>query len=569
VSEWGTSLFDSVVRGAVVLDGSGLPRRRADIAIVDGVVAAVGRIDERGREEIDADGLIAMPGIVDAHTHYDPILTFDPWATSSCFHGVTTVVTANCGFSIAPCAPADRVLTAEFMAAVEGFSAEVLHAGLPWSWDTFPSYLDSLEGRLGVNAATYLAHSALRRFVMGDRASDVVATEDEIVAMERLVREARRAGACGFSTERMGAEPDHLGRPTPSCVADEEEVRRLVDASGVTPRGSLAFLPESAGPGLSDADGARLRSYALAAGLPVVIQAIGWRPGMDEQWSSDQAFLEEANAQGASVFGLYRNHPMYRPFDFVRGTSLVKGLPRWRDMQTISAAERLALVRSEEGRASLRWGFDHPFTDPNEGATTPPPPMVSVFVEWSSQPATVGRSVADIAAARGVHPSDVLCDLLDADELATKFAWRSENEEWLEKAAETLRHPNILIGTGDGGAHADRDDGSEWSTYFLSRWVRDRGLFSLEEGVRRITSVPAQVCGLSGRGMLAPGFAADVVLFDLDALRLTEKALVRDLPAGGERWRASVAGIERVLVNGRTIVDSNELTGEMPGHVLR
>ena len=567
--KWGTSLFDCVVRDAIVVDGTGLPRRRADLALDDGRVVAVGRVEERGRREVAADGLVAMPGIVDAHTHYDPLLTFDPWATSSCFHGVTTVVTANCGFSIAPCSPGDREFAGDFMAAVEGFPPEVLRSALPWSWDTFPSYLDALEGRLGVNAATYLAHSALRRFVMGDRGSTDVATAAELDDMERLVREARRAGACGFSTERMGAELDQLGRPTPSVVASDEEVRRLIDAAGSSPGGSIAFLPASAGGGLTDAEAELLCDFALSTRLPVVIQGIGWRPGMDVQWERDKAFLDRAASAGAAVHALYRNHPMVRPFDFVRGTSMFKGTEHWRDLADIDVAECLVRVRSLEWRERLRWGLDHPITDPEKGATTAPPAMASVYVERSADVGAVHRSIADLARERGAHPSDVLCDLLGVDELATRFTLRTESDEWVARAGETLRHPNVLIGTGDGGAHGDRDDGSEWSTYFLSRWVRDRELFTLEEGVRRITSIPAQVCGIAGRGVLAPGYAADLVLFELDGLALGEKSLVQDLPAGGERWRAEAEGIRMVFVNGQTIVESNEVTGALPGAVVR
>lgn len=561
-------MLECVVRGATVVDGTGLPRRQADIGIHQGRVVEVGRITESGEREIDAAGLVAMPGIVDAHTHYDPLLTFDPWATSSCFHGVTTVVTANCGFSIAPCAPEDRVFTAEFMAAVEGFSPAVLHSGLPWSWDSFPSYLDSLDGRLGVNAATYVAHSAVRRFVMGDRASEDEATEADVAAMEHLVREARAAGACGFSTERMGAELDQLGRRTPSVIASQSEVDRLIAASALD-RGSIAVLPLSAGDGLTDEDSNLLRRYALAAGLPVVIQGIGWRQGMDAQWERDQAFLARANSDGAAIFGLYRNHPMVRPFNFRRGTSLFKGVEHWRDLGSMTETARLELIRDPESRTRLRWGLDHPITDPAKGATTPPPPMDTVFVKTSTDHNAVGRSIAQLATEAGKHPSDVIADLLDRDGLDTGLVWRSETDAWRAGAAGTLRHSNILIGTGDGGAHADRDDGSEWSTYFLSSWVRDHKLFELEEGVRRITSVPAQICGLANRGVLAPGYAADIMLFDLEKLRLGDKYLVNDLPAGGERWRAEVEGIEMVLVNGRTIVEQNALTGELPGAVLR
>ena len=562
-------LYDLVVRNGVVVDGTGLPRRRADVAIRDGSVVAVGRVDESGSREIDADGLHVIPGIVDAHTHYDPLLTFDPWATSSCFHGVTTVVTANCGFSVAPCAPGDHAFTEQFMAAVEGFSPSVLEAGLPWTWESFPSYLDALEGRLGVNSATYVAHSALRRFVMGERASTETATQDDLAAMTALIRSARAAGACGFSTERMGAELDHLGNPTPSVIADEVELEALIWAAGASPTGSVAVLPRSVGEGLTPEDARLLERYAAAARLPVVIQGIGWRPGLDAQWEADQAFLDDASRAGHAIYSIYRNHPMVRPFDWLRGTSLFKGVYHWRDFPQMSAAEVLERVSAPEWRPRLVEALDHPITDPALGATTPPPPMDTVFVERTSRAGAEGASIADLAHAHNQHAAEVICDLLAADSLSTGFAWRTETDAWRRGTAETLRHPNILVGTGDGGAHADRDDGSEWSTYFLSSWVRDEELFTLEEGVRRITSVPARVCGLDDRGVIAPGFGADFVLLDLGALGLGTKSIVNDLPAGGERWRAEVDGIEQVIVNGEAIVESNKITGNLPGAVLR
>ena len=562
-------MYDLVVRNGVVVDGTGLPRRRADIAVVDGKIAAVGRIDDSGSREIDADGLHVIPGIVDAHTHYDPLLTFDPWATSSCFHGVTTVVTANCGFSIAPCAPNDHAFTASFMAAVEGFSPAVLDAGLPWTWDSLPSYLDSLEGRIGVNAATYFAHSALRRFVMGERASEAAASDDELTSMVALVHAARSAGACGFSTERMGAELDHMGNPTPSVIADESELQALIRAAGANPRGSIAVLPRSVGEGLTKEDAELLTGYASASRLPAIIQGIGWRPGLDAQWERDREFLDASGRAGNAIYSIYRNHPMVRPFDWIRGTSLFKGVEHWRDFPGLNTREFSERVRAPEWRAKLIAALDHPITDPTLGATTPPPPMDTVFVEASSLKGVTGKSVAALATERNEHPAEVICDLLAADALGTGFAWRSETDAWRRGTADTLRHPNILVGTGDGGAHADRDDGSEWSTYFLSRWVRDAELFTLEEGVRQITSVPARVCGLEDRGVIAPGFGADLVLLDLERLELGTKSIVRDLPADGERWRAEVDGIERVVVNGRVIVEANKITGQLPGAVLR
>jgi N-acyl-D-amino-acid deacylase len=455
------------------------------------------------------------------------------------------------------------------MAAVEGFSPAVLEAGLPWTWDSVPSYLDSLEGRIGVNAATYVAHSAVRRFVMGDRASSLAATNDELAAMVALVHTARAAGACGFSTERMGAELDHLGKPTPSVIADESELHKLIRAAGATPHGSIAVLPRSVGEGLTDDDANLLTGYTTASRLPVIIQGIGWRPGLDAQWNHDQVFLDASTRAGSAIYSIYRNHPMVRPFDWVRGTSLFKGVEHWRDFPGLSERELSERVASPEWRVRLAESLDHPITDPTLGATTPPPPMDTVFVERSSIAGAEGKSVAELAGERNQHAAEVICDLLAADSLTTGFAWRSETAKWRRGTAETLRHPNILVGTGDGGAHADRDDGSEWSTYFLSKWVRDAELFTLEEGVRRITSVPARVCGLHDRGVIAPGFGADLVLVDLEHLELGTKSIVQDLPAHGERWRAEVEGIEQVIVNGRPIVKSNKITGQLPGAVLR
>ncbi len=560
--------FDLIIKGGTVVDGSGLPRRRADVGIKLGLVTDVGRLSGAQRT-IDADGLVVMPGIIDVHTHYDPQLTFDPYATSSCFHGVTSVVAGNCGYSIAPCARQDHEWLTALFARVEGMSPAVLREGVPWGWETFPSFLGFLEGRLGINAAVYVGHSALRRSVMGEGASERTATADEIEHMCGLVREAMAAGAAGFSSSQAPTHVDHHGRPVPSRHAPFEEVAALAEAAGEGGAGSIAYLAESAVQGYDAIDRERLVTLAHRSGLPVVVQGMGFRPGARERWDDQTRFLAEARARGAAIYSMLRTQPFMRPFNWRRGTSLFDGVFHWRDLSDLPEAERLARLRDAGFRENLRSGLDHPNTDSAQGSTLPPPAMSRVFVDrCAADPGAVGKTIAQLAAERRVHPADVMCELAVADRLETQFLWNSESPQWIEANAESQKNVHMIVGTGDGGAHADRDDGAEWSTYYLRSWLLDRQLFSLEEGVRRITHLPAMITGIKGRGLIARGYFADVLMFDPARLALGKKALVRDVPGGEERWQVRPEGVVRVLVNGETIVEDGRLSGAKPGRVL-
>jgi N-acyl-D-aspartate/D-glutamate deacylase len=561
--------FDTIIKGGTVVDGSGLPKRTADVGIRDGVITDIGRLS-RARRTIDAAGLVVMPGIIDVHTHYDPQLSFDPFATSSCYHGVTSVVAGNCGYSIAPCVAEDHDFMTALFAKVEGMTPSVLRSGLPWDWDSFPSFLDVLDKRLGINAAVYVGHSALRRFVMRDAASERAATADELERMRRLVREAMAAGAAGFSSSQAPTHVDHLGRPVPSRHASFDEVALLAETAGEGGAGSIAFLAESAVQGYNARDRERLIDLAHRSGLPVVVQGMGFRPGKREAWDDQTQFLESARERGAAIYSMLRTQPFMRPFSWRRGTSLFDGVFHWRDLPELPPAERLARLRDPAWREKLRAGIDQPNTDPAKGSTLPMPAMTAVFVDRSpADPGAEGKSLAELAKARGVHPADVMCELAVADDLGTQFLWNSEGPAWIEANATSQQNLHMIVGTGDGGAHADRDDGSEWSTYYLRSWLLERKLFSLEEGVRRITHLPAMVTGIAGRGLLARGYHADVMLFDPTRLRLGKKGLVRDMPGDEERWQVRPEGVVRVLVNGETIVEDGKLTGTRPGRVLR
>jgi len=561
--------FDTIIKGGKVVDGSGLPMRIADVGIKNGIVTDIGRLSG-AKLTIDADGLVVMPGIVDVHTHYDPQLSFEPFATSSCYHGVTSVVAGNCGYSIAPCAPEDHDFMTALFAKVEGMSPNVLKSGLPWDWESFPSFLAALDQRLGINAAVYVGHSALRRFVMRDDASERPATAAEIERMRTLVREAMSAGAAGFSSSQAPTHTDQFGRPVPSRKATFDEVAILAETAGEGGAGSIAYLAESAVQGYDARDRERLIELAHRSGLPVVVQGMGFRPGARERWEDQTSFLASARERGAAIYSMLRTQPFMRPFNWHRGTSLFDGVFTWRDLPELRPEERLARFRDPALRAKLRDGIDHPNTDASKGSTLPMPAMTAVFVDRSrSDPGAEGKSLAQLAKERGVHPADIMCELAAADGLETQFLWNSESPPWIEANAESQQNLHMIVGTGDGGAHADRDDGAEWSTYFIRSWLLDRKLFSLEEGVRRITLLPAMVTGLKGRGLLARGYHADLMLFDPARLRLGKKKLVSDMPGGEDRWQVRPEGVARVLVNGQTIVQDGELTGNRPGGVLR
>jgi N-acyl-D-amino-acid deacylase len=561
--------LDTIIKGGVVVDGSGLPMRTADVGIKDGMVTDIGRLSGAA-QVIDADGLVVMPGIVDAHTHYDPQLSFEPFATSSCFHGVTSVVAGNCGYSIAPCTQADHDWLTGLFAKVEGMSPNVLRSGLPWDWDSFPSFLDTLDKRLGINAAVYIGHSALRRFVMGDAASERAATADELEHMKRLVREAMAAGAAGFSSSHGPTHVDQFKRPVPSRFGSFEEVTTLAEVAGAGGAGSIAYLPESGPAGLNEQDRERLIVLARRSGLPVVIQGMGFRPGKRDAWDDQTRFLAKARAQGAAIYSMLRTQPFMRPFNWKRGTSLFDGVFHWRDLVDLTPEERLAHMRDGTLREKLRWGIDNPNTDSTKGSTLPMPAMAAVFVDRSpSNSSAEGKSLAQLAKERGVHPADVMCDLAAADGLETQFIWNSESPAWIEANAESQRNLHMIIGTGDGGAHADRDDGAEWSTYYIRSWLLERQLFPLEDGIRRLTHLPAMLTGMKGRGLLARGYHADITMFDPQRIALGKKRLVRDMPGGEERWQVGAEGVVRVLVNGVTIVENNKLTGARAGRVLR
>lgn len=572
------STFDLAVMGGIVVDGTGLARRRADIGVKDGRIARMGFIDsDEAAQVIDADGLYVAPGIVDAHTHYDPQLTFEPYATSSCFHGVTTVLAGNCGFSVAPNRPDQREFLGRMFAKVEGMSPVALSA-VDWCFESFPEFLATMEGRLGVNMACYVGHSAVRRFVMGEAGSEREATDEEVEKMRLVVREAMQSGAAGFSSSHGPTQLDGDGRPVPSRFASIAELEVLCAEAGRHRGGSISYLHRSAIGGLDDEDKELLVRLGKLSRLPIVLQGLGGRSKVDVPgagWEDVAAWIEDAGRQGVGVFSLLRNHPFDRDFRLDQGTNLYEGVPAWHEAVRPgpSVREKLAILGDPSARERMREAVERPNRDASAGSTLPPPGWKVVFVDevvLSEHEKFLHRSIADVAAELGVAPADAMLDLAVSENLQTVFRYVSKNRAWEEAVAAGQRHPAMIIGVSDGGAHLDRDDGADWSSAFLDFWVREKQLWTLEEGIRQITQVPAALLGFQNRGMLLPGYWADIFVFDPDTVGLASKRQVRDLPGGEARYSARPRGIYWTIVNGVPIVRDGELLGQaLPGRVVR
>ncbi|HLX88781.1 MAG TPA: amidohydrolase family protein [Acidimicrobiales bacterium] len=572
------STYDLAIMGGIVVDGSGLARRRGDIGIKDGRIATIGFVDPADADEvIDADGLHVAPGIIDAHTHYDPQVTFEPHATSSCYHGVTTVLAGNCGFSVAPNRPSERDFLARMFAKVEGMSPVALSA-VQWDFETFGEFLSSRKGKLGVNMACYVGHSAVRRYVMGADGSEREATDDEIEQMRQVVAQSMEAGAAGFSSSHGPTQLDGDDRPVPSRFASLHELEVLCAEAGRHHGGSITYLHRSAIGGLDQDDKDLLVRLGTVSRLPIILQGLGGRSKVDVPgagWEDVAAWIEDAGRQGVGIYSMLRNHPFDRDFRVDAGTNLYEGVPAWHRVLGPggSVEEKLAILRDPAARDEMRHAVDHPNTDASKGSTLPPPRFGVVEVDEVLKPEHekyLHRTIAEIAKELGREPADVMLDLAADEDLRTTFRYVNKSRGWEEAVAMGQRHPAMVIGISDGGAHLDRDDGSDWSTAFLAFWVRNRKLWTLEEGIRQMTQVPAALLGFEGRGMLLPGYWADAFIFDPDTVELESKKQVHDFPGGEARYSARPRGIYWTIVNGVPIVRHGEvLTDNLPGQVVR
>jgi N-acyl-D-aspartate/D-glutamate deacylase len=549
---------DVVLRGGDVVDGTGAPRRRADVGMTGGRIVAVGTIDEPGATEIDVTGKVVAPGFVDVHTHYDVQLLWDPYATPSPLHGVTTVIGGNCGVSIAPLQPGDDYIL-RMMAHVEGMPLESVLAGPAWDWQGFGEYLDTMEGKLGVNAGFLVGHSTIRRLVMGEQAVGNEATPEQLAAMVAAVHDALAAGALGFSSAMGDVEFDADGNPAPSRAASPEEFFALAGACREHEGTILEFIPAMGE--ISEARMDLMTGMSLAAGRPLNWNLLG-SFSATEVFEQQLSATDHARARGAEVVALTVPDVLR-----LRASTLLLTLPPWKAIAVLPEAER----RTALADASRRAGISAAIEAAKEFLSALATPELLQLVGGPHK----GRMVADVAAERGVDFVEVLLDdvlapgeLLDVVFPSLVPSMGVSDESWAARAA-VWRDDRVLLGGSDAGAHLDLMCQANYTTALLGQSVRDRGVLGLEEGVRLLTDVPARLFGLRDRGRIAEGWHADLVVFDPATID-TEPAFARhDLPAGGLRLYAESTGIEYVFVAGQAIVDHGELTGAVPGTVLR
>jgi len=562
--------YDLVIKNGTVIDGSGLPRYRADIGVRGGRITAIGRIRERASEVIDADGQVVAPGFVDGHTHMDAQIFWDPLGTCSCWHGVTTVVMGNCGFTLAPCAASDKHLVMRNLERAEDIAAEAMDAGIEWTWTTFPEFLDRVESLpKGINYACYLGHSALRTYAMGDRAFEQAAGEEDLRSMERELGDAIRAGAIGFTTSRSPSHETPDRRPVASRVATWAEVRRLCGVMGDLNAGIFELAGEGVDRTTADPQSlreyhVRLRDLAVETGRPVTWGLFSRRdvPGV---WRSYLDLLEETAAAGGRMFAQVHSRALTVVLSFKTNLPFDR-LPVWRELRALPLAEQKHRLRDRELRRRLVEAARE--RDERRAIGAEPRPAAYEWILVMDTPEGPHRSVADVARERGVDPVEALIDLALEKDLERFFLQPIANEDQ-DHALELMRHPRTVVTFSDSGAHVSQIMDASLQTHLLSHWVRGRQAFTLEQAVRMLSFVPATLWGFADRGLIREGLAADLLVFDPETVAPEMPEVAHDLPAGARRLVQRSRGIAATVVNGEIVLLDGKPTGALPGRLLR
>jgi N-acyl-D-aspartate/D-glutamate deacylase len=563
------SMLDTVILGGDVIDGSGAPARRADVGIMGDRIVKIGRVEDSAHTTVDASGKIVSPGFIDVHTHFDAQVFWDGALTPSPLHGVTTALAGNCGFSIAPLSddPSDGEYLMRMLARVEGMPLESLREGVPWNWKSTGDYLDAIEGRLGINAAFMVGHSAIRRVVMGYESSARAASEGELASMDRLLRDGLEAGGLGFSSSWARTHNDADGNMVPSRYASREELIHLCGILRDFEGTSLEFIPMN---------GPRFEPWAvdLMADMSAAARRqLNWNV-MIVSAASLEACREKlkaadhAAAKGGKVVALTVPMTFGARLNFASGF-VFDAMPEWEGVMLAPLAQKLEVFRDPVGRARL-----------DALAQSPENPLLPV-ANWADKvifdvvaPENEqyrGLRVGDIAKELGRDPWDVLCDIVVADDLNTSFGTiplPETDEDW-EARLEIWRDGRAVIGASDAGAHLDLLASFNYATELLGKAVRAQQLLSFEEAIHFLTEVPARLYGVKDRGRVAEGCYADLVVLDPTTVGSGEVAMRFDLPGGAGRLYAGADGIEHVLVNGRQIVADGRLTDERSGKLLR
>ncbi len=558
-------MLDTVIKGGTVIDGTGRPGVISDVGIRDGRIVEIGDVSESAAKTIDADGLVVAPGFIDIHTHYDAQAFWDTTLSPSPLHGVTTIFGGNCGFTIAPLRPEDGDYLMRMLARVEGMPLESLQQGVPWDWRTTGEYLDRLDGTLMPNAGFLVGHSAIRRVVMHDQATERAATPAELEAMCALLREGLASGGMGFSSTWSTTHNDHTGEPVPSRWATREELLTLCSVVSEFPGTQLEFIP---GVGVfTDEMKDVMASMSRLAQRPLnwnVLQVYGANIDVQEQLLSASDYAAD---HGGRVLALTLPDSLRTRLTFLSGFVLDL-LPNWPKFVTLPIAERIATLANPEKAKQL-----NEWAQSAQGGIRPIANWAGYRLETFS-PTTAryqGRILGEIAREEGREVWELLCEIVVADELRTGMFSpdRGQDDASWKRRVEVWRDGRAIVGASDAGAHLDMIDSYSYATTMLGRAVRERQLLPMEEAIALITSAPADLYGVKGRGRLKAGFHADIVVLDPTTIGPGPLQTRFDLPGGAGRLYGEAEGIEHVFVNGTQVVEGLNFTEARPGTLLR
>ena len=562
-------MLDVVLKGGTVVDGTGAPGLVADVGIRHGRIVAIGTVDEEATRVVDATGLVVAPGVVDPHTHYDAQLFWDPAASPSNVHGVTTVIAGNCGFTLAPLEPADADYLRRMMARVEGMPLGALEDGLDWTWNSFADYLALIDGNLGVNAGFLVGHCAVRRLVMGADAVGGQPTPEQLDRMRKVLSDSLAAGALGFSSSQSYTHDDGDGAPVPSRHATDDELFALCDVVREHPGTTLEYITDGCLQGFTDAEVERMAQMSVRAGRPLNWNVLTVDSRDPDKIAQQLRPSDRAAELGGRVVALTMPTLAGMNMNFATFCALWL-LPGWREVLDRPIPERIEQLRDPEVRRTL-----------DERAKSPEAGVVRRLSGWGGyligdtfspeNAGLSGRLVSDIAAERGISDFDALLDVVIADDLRTVL-WPSQSDD--DEASWTLRaelweDPRVLIGGSDAGAHLDRMSGAPYPTKWLADCIRGRKLVSMETAIRLLTSAPADLFGLVDRGRIVEGAHADLFVFDPDTVGAGPLYMTPDLPGGNARLVADSTGVAHVFVNGVETVRDGVGTGARPGTLFR
>ena len=558
--------YDLVIKNGMVIDGSGMARYRADVGVKDGLITHIGRISEPSEAVIDAEGHVVTPGFVDGHTHMDAQIFWDQLGSCSCYHGVTTVVMGNCGFTLAPCRESEIDFVFRNLERAEDIAREAMLAGIEWRWESYPEYLDVLDTLpKAINYAGYIGHSALRTYVMGERAFEEEAREDDLAAMIHHVQDAVRAGAMGFSTSRSPSHKTSDDRPVASRAAPFTEVQAIVRGMGEIGAGIFQLAMERGDVGFMDGIYQSLSELSIETGRPVTFGSFSRRTDRS-LWPAMLDSVARANRDGARVFVQVHSRDLSSILSFETATPF-DGRDVWRDIRALPLEGQRAAFNDPALKAKLVEVASRPYEGPEIlGAEARPPEWDLFYV--MDKVARPHRTVADIAKERGVAPAEAMIDLAMAHDLKLFFRQPLANENQ-DDALALMKDPHTVVTFSDSGAHVSQIMDSSLQTHLLSHWVRQEQAFTLEDAVRLITYDTATRWGFHDRGLLREGLVADIVVFDPDGITPRMPEVADDLPSGARRLKQYADGIKATVVAGQTVLKDNAHTGALPGRVLR